>query len=77
MSVLNNQTGAKQMKKHSKLQIIYKHGQPEGIRDDGGYLFMFPSVCEHTGQRERYMRELKERYDLADYLLSALSEKGK
>lgn len=60
------------MKKYNKLQIINKHGQPEGIRYEGGFLFFFPSVTKYSGQEDRYRREIQERYELADYLLQQL-----
>ena len=55
-----------------KLQIIYEHGQPKGIRDVSGYLFFFTTVQKYTGQEERYRKALEKRYALADYLLKAL-----
>ena len=57
---------------HNKLQIIYKHGKPYGIRDESGYLFFFTEVSKFPGQEERYRQEVFEQYALADYLLSAL-----
>jgi len=62
------------MKRYNKLQIIHKHGQPEGIRYEGGYLFFFPSVHKYQGQEDRYRREIQERYELADYLLAQLEK---
>lgn len=61
---------------HTKLQIIYKHNKPYGIRDEGGYLFFFAKVSKWSGQEERYRREVEEQYALADYLLAALQERG-
>ena len=54
------------------LKIIYEHGQPHGIRDEGGFLFFFHKVSKYTGQDERYREELKELFELADYLLESL-----
>jgi len=55
-----------------KLQVIYEHGQPKGIRDAGGFLFFFPTVSKYQGQEERYRQEIEQQYKLADYLLNAL-----
>lgn len=57
-----------------KLQIIYKHNKPYGIRDRGGFLFFFPFMDKYQGQEERYRQEVEQQYRLADYLLNALSE---
>ena len=57
-----------------KLQIIYKHGQPHGIRDSGGFLFFFPKVDKYTGQEERYREEIAQAYRLADFLLKSLEQ---
>ena len=62
-----------QIKERKKLQIIYKNNKPYGIRDAGGFLFFFTDISKWTGQEERYRREVQEQYDLADYLLNALS----
>ena len=58
----------------SELQIIYEHGQPEGIRDKGGFLLFFPKVSKWSNQEERYREEIAERYRLADYLLKKLEQ---
>ena len=63
----------KDMKTFKKLQIIYKHNKPYGIRDAGGFLFFFTDISKWTGQEERYRQEIQEQYDLADYLLKCLS----
>ena len=60
------------MKRYNKLQIIHKHGQPDGIRYEGGFLFFFPPVHKYQGQEDRYRREIQERYELADYLLAQI-----
>ena len=57
-----------------KLQIIYEHGQPKGIRDNCGFLFFFPKVDKYTGQEERYREEMAQAYRLADYLLKSLEQ---
>ena len=62
------------MKEYQELKITYKNGQPDGIRYKGGYLFFFPTVSKYTGQDERYRREIEDRYELADYLLSTLMQ---
>ena len=54
------------------LKITYEHGQPDGIRDKNGFLFFFHKVLKYTGQDERYREELKELFELADYLLESL-----
>lgn len=59
---------------NGKLQIIYKHNKPYGIRDEGGYLFFFSKISKYTGQEERYRQEIEQQYKLADYLLVALKE---
>ena len=61
---------------HNKLQIIYKHNKPYGIRDENGFLFFFTEVSKWSGQEERYRQEVQEQYALADYLLSALQARG-
>lgn len=61
---------------HNKLQIIYKHGQPYGIRDENGYLFFFREVSKFSGQEERYRQEVQESLALADYILEALKERA-
>ena len=61
--------------KHNKLQIIYKHNKPYGIRDNSGYLFFFTEIHKYTNQEERYRCEVQEQYQLADYLLAALSNR--
>ncbi len=55
-----------------KLQIIYKHSKPYGIRDSSGFLFFFASITKYQGQEERYRQEVEQQYRLADYLLDAL-----
>jgi len=59
------------------LKIVYKHGQPHGIRDENGFLLFFPRVDKYTGQDERYREEIEEQYALADYLLSSLKGRNK
>lgn len=61
---------------HNKLQIIYKHNKPYGIRDEGGYLFFFTEVSKFPNQEERYRQEVQEQFALADYLLSSLQARG-
>lgn len=55
-----------------KLEIIYKNNKPYGIRDRGGFLFMFTSIDKYRGQEERYREEVEQQYRLADFLLAAL-----
>ena len=61
---------------HNKLQIIYRHGQPYGIRDENGYLFFFREVSKFSGQEERYRQEVQESLALADYILEALKARA-
>ena len=57
-----------------KLQIIYEHNRPYGIRDSGGYLFFFAEISKFSGQEERYRKEIEQQYKLANYLLAALKD---
>ena len=57
-----------------KLQIIYKHGQPDYIRDRGGVLFSFCTVSKYPNQEKRYREEIAQTYRLADYLLKQLEQ---
>jgi len=59
-----------------KEQLIYEHGQPYGIRDVNGFLFMFTKVTKFSNQEERYRRELADKVQLADDLLSFLKERA-
>lgn len=62
-----------EFKPDGKLEIIHKHGQPYGIRDDGGYLLFFPKVRKWTGQEERYIKEIQESFLLAEKIKQALT----
>lgn len=57
-----------------KIEIIYKHNKPYGIRDASGFLFFFTDVNKYTGQEERYRQEIEQQFRLADYLLDALKK---
>jgi diadenosine tetraphosphate (Ap4A) HIT family hydrolase len=57
---------------YKKLEVIYKNGQPYGIRDEGGYLLFFPKVDKYQGQEQRYKEEIKECFDLAEKIINAL-----
>jgi hypothetical protein len=61
---------------HNKLQIIYKHNKPYGVRDSTGFLFFFADVSKYPNQEERYRQEVQEQFALADYLLSSLQARG-
>ena len=61
---------------HNKLQIIYKHNKPYGIRDENGFLFFFADVSKFPNQEERYRQEVQEQFALADYLLASLQARG-
>lgn len=56
------------------VRIVYKNGQPDYIRDDGGVLMSFPRVRKWTDQEDRYRRELGEVFVLADIILKRLTE---
>ena len=57
-----------------KIEIIYKHNKPYGIRDASGFLFFFTDVNKYTGQEKRYRQEIEQQFRLADYLLDALKK---
>jgi hypothetical protein len=61
---------------HNKLQIIYKHNKPYGIRDENGFLFFFADVSKYPNQEERYRQEVLAQFALADYLLASLQARG-
>ena len=61
---------------HNKLQIIYKHNKPYGIRDENGFLFFFADVPKFPNQEERYRQEVQAQFALADYLLFSLQARG-
>ena len=54
------------------LKIIHKNHKPYGIRDEGGLLLLFPRITKWSGQEDRYVKEIKEQFDLADTILKAL-----
>ncbi len=57
-----------------KVEIIYKHNKPYGIRDISGFLFFFTDVSKFSGQEERYRKEVEQQFRLADFLLGALKK---
>jgi len=58
---------------HKELQIIYGlDAIPYGIRDEHGFLFMFPQLLQWPNQKDRYIKESAERVLLAEFLLSSL-----
>lgn len=57
---------------HVKLEVIYKHNKPYGIRDSTGFLFFFPQITKYSGQEERYRDEIFQQFNLADFLLNKL-----
>ena len=61
---------------HNKLQIIYKHNKPYGIRDENGFLFFFADVSKFPNQEERYRQEIQAQFALADHLLASLQARG-
>lgn len=62
---------------HEDLKITYyENVRPKGIRDRTGFLFFFTNISKYPEQEERYRQEIKEQYQLADYLLSALVKRG-
>lgn len=58
------------------LEIIYKNGKPEGIRDKSGYLFFFRKVTKSPNQIVRYENECNKLQKLADDLLGFLKSKA-
>lgn len=58
----------------SNLRITHSGDNPEGIRDDSGFLFLFTKVQKYENQQERYARECEEQQELAEYLLAALKD---
>ena len=63
-----------EFKADGKLQVIHKHGQPYGIRDDGGFLLFFPEISKYANQEERYVEEIQETFALAEKIIKALGE---
>ena len=59
-------------KPDGKIRIIYKHGQPYGIRDNTGYLLFFPKVTKYSDQEDRYLKELQESFSLAKIIADNL-----
>ena len=57
---------------HKKVQIIYEHNKPHGIRDSTGYLLFFPQIRKYNNQDERYKEEIMEQFRLAEYLKVSL-----
>lgn len=51
-------------------------GTPESIRDETGHLFFFRGVYHYEGQDERYDKESKELFQLADDLLAFLKTRA-
>jgi hypothetical protein len=60
---------------HKKVQIIYEHNKPHGIRDSTGYLFFFTPIRKYNDQEERYKDEIMEQFRLAEYLVKSLEER--
>jgi len=58
------------------LRIIYKHNKPYGIRDSGGFLFLFVDIHLFQGQLERHQQEIEQQHELADKLLGFLKERA-
>lgn len=62
-----------------KLELItrelfsYEGTRPHGIRDRGGYLLFFPKITSYTGQPERFKREIAEQHELAETIMTALT----
>jgi hypothetical protein len=55
-----------------EVRVIYEHGEPSGVRDDGGYLCHFNRVPKWSGQEDRYRRELALRARQAEVIANAL-----
>lgn len=54
------------------VKIVYKNNKPYGIRNEGGYLFFFPTISKYFDQEERYRQEVEEQFKLADFLKEKL-----
>ena len=48
------------------------NGQVYGIRDDGGFLVVFPEIMKWEGQDERYKKECQEQQCLANVIIAAI-----
>ena len=57
-----------------ELKLIDKYGQPEYIRDSRGCLVSFPKITKYEGQEERYLKEIKESYLLANIIIKAIEK---
>jgi len=66
---------AKESTCHKDLEVYYKNGRPQCIRDITGVLFFFSDIQHYNGQEERYKEEVMEQYALAEYLLVALKNR--
>ena len=58
--------------KENNLEIVLSNGQPYGIKKGDEYLLYFKPVLPHPRKEEQYERELRDRFDLAAFLLYAL-----
>lgn len=59
----------------NKIELITKHGLPVGIRDESGFIVLFPKITEFHGQKERYYLEVQKQFLLANTILKALKAK--
>ena len=56
-----------------KVEIIYQHNRPYGIRNKNGYLLFFPRITKFPDQDERYKRAIKEQMDFAESLCDIIN----
>ena len=56
------------------LELVLKNNKPHGIRNEGGFLLLFPEIKKFSGQDTRYREELLEQFNIADILLMALKQ---
>ena len=65
---------AKATKEMNDIRIIHKNNKPYGIRDKGGFLLFFPHISKYTNQEDRYIKEIKEQFDMADLILKTIKK---
>lgn len=55
-----------------ELEIVLSNDQPYGIKARDKYLLYFQPILHYPKKDEQYQEELRERFDLAAFLLYAL-----
>jgi len=58
-----------------RYEVIYRSGEPYGIRDSGGYVLFFPKITKYDEQEERYKDELGTQIGMAEFLTEQLNRK--